>query len=482
MDVDTYDELPYADYCFPRTHPEHLAAMSALCGRAAPRFEAARVLELGCARGGNLLPMAVDLPGATFVGVDLSPSQVEAASARAREMGLANVSFRCASVADLDARDGEFDYVVCHGVYSWVPAAVRDAILRVCRACMRPEGVAYVSFNVLPGWHGLRTLRDFLLRHVPAGRAPERVRHARRCLAVLDEALRAEPTPWSAWMRDELALLAEAEDEYLFHEYLEADNEAVYFADFVAAARAHGLAHLADASPRVAAPALRPGVVDPVALAQSVDFATGRRFRAALLVREGSGGGAADAAALTRMHLATRAEADPASPARFSLDGRAVHVPDPWTAAALGALAARCRRPLSYAAMAAEAGACQRLDRAATLAAAAAHARDVLALVLDDVVEMRLGEARYAEEAGLRPVASPWARRLAAESEVVTTLRHQRLEVEPFERAMLPLLDGTRDRAALAEAMRGAAEGGASLAGRCEEALEWFARNALLVA
>nr|MBK7067476.1 class I SAM-dependent methyltransferase [Deltaproteobacteria bacterium] len=154
------------------------------------------MLELGCARGANLLPMALDLPEAEFVGVDLSEVQVAEARRRAEALGLRNVSFRAESVTAL-SDDAPFDYVICHGVYSWVPPAARDAILAVCRERMRPEGVAYVSFNALPGWNALRTLRDFLLEHAPPGPAVQRVARARLALSVLDESLRAEPSPWS---------------------------------------------------------------------------------------------------------------------------------------------------------------------------------------------------------------------------------------------------------------------------------------------
>ena len=36
-----------------------------------------RVLELGCAAGLNLIAMAALLPESTFVGIDLSPVQIE---------------------------------------------------------------------------------------------------------------------------------------------------------------------------------------------------------------------------------------------------------------------------------------------------------------------------------------------------------------------------------------------------------------------
>jgi SAM-dependent methyltransferase len=484
----SYDELPYADYAFPRTHPEHLFALSALCGRAAPPFARCRVLELGCARGANLLPMALDLPDSRFVGVDLSATQVAEARARAAALGLANVTFRAESIEAL-SDDAPFDYVVCHGVYSWVPPAVRDAILAVCRDRLRPDGVAYVSFNALPGWNALRSLRDYLREHCPPGPARERIARARRALAVLADSLRPDPSPWAAWMRAELRALAGADDAYLFHEHLAAVNDAVYLRDFAAHARAHGLAWLADADPRVAAPALRPGVGDPLALAQSLDFTHDRRFHAALLVPAASAAGAADPAALARLHLATRATPPDAAAAAltddravtFASDDGPVVLRDPWTKCALAALAAEDRRPLSYAALAAAVGARLGLDRAAALAPAAAHAPAVLELLFAGAITAHAGPARYAEAAGLRPLASPIARSQAPSSVEVTTLRHTRIVVPDPVRAVLRLADGTRDRAALAAALPPDGRSDAERAGDCEEALDWLASNALLL-
>jgi SAM-dependent methyltransferase len=482
MPASTYDDLPYEDYCFARTHPEHLFAVSSLCARRAPPFARCRVLELGCARGANLLPMALDLPGSELVGIDLSARQIDEGRRRVEALGLRNVTLRHGSITEVDARDGDFDYVVCHGVYSWVPAEVRDAILRVCSERLTPDGVAYVSFNALPGWNAARTVRDFLATQVPAeGSATHRLARARAALSVLAEAVKLRDTPSARWMRAELAAIAAADDSYVFHEFLEAVNEPAYLTDFVAAARAHGLAHLSDADLTVAAPALRVRDGDPVALAQSIDFALDRRFRAALLVREETAARGADPACLARLHLSTRAERTAEG---FALDGRAVAPGDPWLTAALSALVDAERRPMAYAALGAAVGAAMGVDARAALHLAAARCEAALEMVYEGVFELHAGNARYASEAGIAPLGSALARLQCGEGETVTTLRHTRLDVPAFERAVLALLDGTRDRGALLGALRDRpeAEGreGGALAGRVEEALEWLARNALL--
>lgn len=485
----SYDELPYADYCFPRTHPEHLCAVSALCGRPAPPFARARVLELGCARGANLLPMALDLPEGTFVGVDLSEGQIAEARARARALGLSNVTFHPMSITDIDETLGDFDYIVCHGVYSWVPDAVRAAILDVCRARLRPEGVAYLSFNALPGWNALRTIREFLLEHAPQGPALQRVARARRALQVLGDSVRDDRSPWAAWLRDELAELAGAEDAYLLHEYLEDVNDAFYLKDFVARAKGHGLAQLSDADLRVAAPALRPGRGDPLALAQSVDFTRNRRFRASLLVRAETAAGPADPACLARLWLSTRAELPAlgdtaltnASTVTFPCEEGPVTLKSPWMKCALHALASADRRPVSYVEMATSAGVRLGMDRRASLAAAASHADDVLSLVFDGTLTIHAGAHRYADAAGIHPKGSALAVMQAQTNDVVTTLRHTRIELPDDARAVLRLCDGTRDRAALLKGMLRDKRSDAARAGAVEDALDWLASNALLV-
>ncbi len=483
--MNTYDELPYADYCHERSHPERLAAIAVLCGRSPPDVSRCRVLELGCARGANLLPMALDLPGGEFVGVDLSATQVHEASRRAEALGLRNARFVACSITEVGDELGDFDYVVCHGVYSWVPAAVRDAVLRVCRARLRPEGVAYVSYNALPGWNALRTIREYLAEHAHEGPAAQRVLRARRALAVWRASLQTDGSPWAAWMRDELTGIAEAEDAYLFHEYLEEVNDAFTLRSFDAAARAHGLVHLGDADLRVGRALMAPGPGDAVDLAQSVDYTRNRRFRAALLQHAEKGAGRGEPAGVARLSLSTRAE--PLAPealaavggARFAWEGGEVVVSDPWLRQAMQCLVEAERRPVAFAELASAVGARRGVARPKALREAAARASGVLDLLFDGAVLPHLGPARYAGGAGLRPEASPLARSQAVGDDVVTTLRHTRVELPADPHAVLRLLDGARDRSALLAALPWTARDG-DCAARLEDALEWLAANALL--
>ena len=156
----SYDEIPYDSKPLFATHPDCLCVAGRLRGLAAAPATNCRVLELGCATGGNLIPMAYGLPESRFVGIDLSPVQIAAGQELCRQVGLKNIELKTASIADLDESWGKFDYIICHGVFSWVPPAIRDKILGSCRQLLAPAGVAYVSYNTYPGWH-LKNMRCF---------------------------------------------------------------------------------------------------------------------------------------------------------------------------------------------------------------------------------------------------------------------------------------------------------------------------------
>ena len=132
MDASPYDAVLYPTRAFIQTHPDRLATLAALFGLAAPPPAACSVLELGCGAGGNLLPMAVALPGSTFVGIDTSRRAIERAQATTARLGLTNISFEEISIEDYEPA-GSVDYVIAHGVFSWVPEPVRATPARALR-------------------------------------------------------------------------------------------------------------------------------------------------------------------------------------------------------------------------------------------------------------------------------------------------------------------------------------------------------------
>jgi trans-aconitate methyltransferase len=198
------------------------------------------VLELDCAAGGNIIPLAARYPQASFVGVDLSSAQVAAGQARIAQLNLANIELRRQGFSEFSARGGAFDYIVCHGVYSWVPAPLRETILRICRDNLSPRGVALISYNVLPGWRMLQALRDcFLLHATPDADPRQRVAEARVLLQLLPQACPADG-PYKDFLSEQAERLRKSSDDYLAHEFLDDVNEPCSFRDFFAAARRHG--------------------------------------------------------------------------------------------------------------------------------------------------------------------------------------------------------------------------------------------------
>ncbi|MBK6395212.1 MAG: class I SAM-dependent methyltransferase [Betaproteobacteria bacterium] len=158
----------------------------------AARSGGARVLEVGCGDGANLLPMAARMPGATFTGCDASALLMRRANDMARGLGLANVEFVEGDLREVAGSLGTFDYVIAHGFYSWVPADVRDAFLALAHGHLAPGGLVYVSYNVLPGCFVRQIGWDAIkLEDAGAATARERLEGARRVRRDLAQAWRA---------------------------------------------------------------------------------------------------------------------------------------------------------------------------------------------------------------------------------------------------------------------------------------------------
>ncbi|MES9961726.1 MAG: class I SAM-dependent methyltransferase, partial [Sedimenticola sp.] len=160
--ADSYDAIPYESTPIPDTHPGHLACLARLYGIDSAPPSNCKVLEFGCASGGNLIPMAARLPDSYFLGIELSPEQAREGAARIAELGLTNCEIRQADILDLQDDGLRFDYIITHGVYSWSPPEVRKRIMELSSQLLSPRGVAYISYNSYPGWRMRGMLRDIL--------------------------------------------------------------------------------------------------------------------------------------------------------------------------------------------------------------------------------------------------------------------------------------------------------------------------------
>lgn len=292
----TYNDHPYQSFCFRQSSPEHLATIAHLFGLQSPGLASARVLELGCASAGNLIPFAARHPQARAVGIDLSSVQVEEGQRRAAQLGLENIELRQADLSTLDSAElGTFDYIICHGVYSWVPEHVRQAILRICKDNLAADGIAYVSYNTYPGWKGREIVRDAMLLRAQlcTGPAVEKLAYARGMVNFLQQWASPQGVLGTA-VAECAPIVRDQSDDYLIHDYLEPCNAPCYFADFVGLAQSQGLSYLAEAEPPsmfisnyasdMQAPLLNECGHSQVMLEQYLDFLSNRSFRQTLLV------------------------------------------------------------------------------------------------------------------------------------------------------------------------------------------------------
>ena len=462
----------------PNLHLDNLPRVAWAFGLDPPDVARARVLEIGCAAAGNLIPFAATHPLARTVGIDLSQVHIDQGRRRIRALGLDNVELMHGDVAHLDvAAVGQFDFIICHGVYSWVPDEVQDAILAACGQLLSPAGVAYVGYNTYPGWKAKEIVRDaMLLSAGDSATIDEKVRRAHSMVDFLQKV--AQPASVLARALNDYQLMAaSAGDYYLLHEELEIFNTPCYFRDFIDRARAHGLDYLAEALPEYSfARNYGPTVVDhlldyadhQILLEQHLDFVVNRHFRQTLLVhaeRAPQISRTLDRNRCRRMHFAAslppltgETRLDDSSQQYGDLDGSNLVTHDAGLKAAIDALTDRWPWTLSWQEL---------VDAArARLAHVGIEAAPDIEARIDDLLECLIiqGQARYRlapvlPEPACTPVRLNEAARRMAEltredaDAFVFNHWHELLPLSAVDRYLLPLLDGHRDRQALVEAL-----------------------------
>ncbi len=474
-----YDVIAYPGRAFARTHPDTLATLATLFGLHPAPPAGCRLLEVGCSDGGNLLPMALALPAATFVGIDSSGQAIARARDLARTLGVENVRFEEVAIERYEPPAGAFDYVVAHGVFSWVAEPTRDRLLALCAHALDDHGVAYVSYNALPGARVPQTLRELLLMKLEGVDDPaERIAGARRLLALL-----SGENEGATMLGAEAAALLQQSDALLFHDALAPVNDPVLFQQFAARAAAHGLQYLAEANFLEMQVGMLPEELQRELLAdedlvrreQVLDYLKVRRFRQTLLcpaaididrtLRRES---------LDRLAVSSPAQAtvdDPRTPERVTFTapgGSRLTTEHAVVVAALRRVAHSWPQALPVA---------QLLDDGASTEERDALHEALVRCFAANVVQLHVHPPALSALAGERPQASPLARLQAREQPLVTTLRHTSIRLDDeLDRRLLTLLDGTRDRLTLRAELNGVADA------QLEDSLERLARSALLQA
>jgi methyltransferase-like protein len=429
------------------------------------------VLELGCAVGGNIVPMAYSLPGARLVGIDLVSSQIETAKQFAASSGVTNLELRAASITDVTSEWGKFDYIVAHGVFSYVPYDVAEKMLQICAEQLTPNGLAYISFNTYPGWHVRMWARKAMLFHAGKLADPmEKARAGRDFILAL-----AQAPATSALLRGEVQWLQGTDESYVLHEYFEDTNQPIYFRDFATRVAKHGLQYLGDA--------LQNGIVaaenwapfrswmdanpdDRIRQEQYADYVRNREFRRALVCHANR---TIDQTQMLRraetMHAATFMRQSPAANGLTRFEharGEVVTGAGPLHDA-LVTISRRFPQTISVAEVIDAAGP----QRTALL-------RELLNCWKNGTLELYIDPPPVLAQApGDKPRASRVARYLAAQGQAPINQRHGSIPIDPTQRRFIQLLDGTRTREQLAAELGMGRE-------NVEQLLQ-FARNAALL-
>ncbi len=464
---ESYQATPYPSRPVPLSHPDHLYVVGRLHGLAPAPVTAARVLELGCGEGGNLLPMAATLPRGRFIGIDLSGRQIHMAQAAAQAANLDNVEFRAGDAVSLasslaQAADGQgFDYIILHGLYSWVPLDVQAALLHLCRDLLADNGMVYISYNTYPGWHTRGLVRELMLRAgVSAASPAERAAMARAALDDLIPAYAQAGDGYATYLAEEKARVDEMEDSFLLHDLLEVENHPVYVDDFLARAGAAGLQFVSEANVAASreenfSPEARRQLAamdDPVAREQRIDFVLNRSFRQTVLCADGATVQRRIAAGwLHDLYLASPVrpmgqDPDGAPGEAFfaTPDGGRMGMTAPSAIAALNHLALIWPDFMTFEAL------------AGTVGDGAIVAQLVIDLYPRNWLDLLPRAPAFTTTPGPLPMATALARWQIEQGDQVTDLRHRSVTITDIStRQLLPCMDGQTDRGALLAAIAG---------------------------
>ena len=478
---DSYNDVPYVSAPDPARHPDRLATIGTLLGLHVAPLAACRVLEIACGDGSSLIPIAATLPSASFTGFDFAAQPLARARRMAGDLALANVRLLECDLRALPADLRHFDYVIAHGLYSWVPADVRTHVLPVVARHLAPNGVAFVSYNTLPGCR-VREVTWDMVRHHTCDIADRRakVAAARTLLGLVGMPVAGDDALQQA-IRAEFRDAAAASDSALAHDDLAELNHPVLFSEFVADAARAGLTYVADAhsgaaSDRGLAEPVRKALaqLDRLAREQYLDFVRLRHYRESLLCH-------ADALPqiVVQPARAWHLYAVPSLATRRAHEADARRHTGASDAYAIAQyLLERWPRSIAVA----ELG--EWHTRRAARDAGSLRPIEDLIMELDaaGVVDLRTRAIDAATVPGERPEVFAPARWLARERDVIPSLYHEGLRFQdPEARMLIELLDGTRTRDAIAQALGGVVASPAGRA-RLDGALQVLARKAVLVA
>jgi len=475
-----YDDYPYPSLSYGLTHPDKLATTATLFGASPPPVEECRFLDIGCAVGGNILPMAYVLPNSIFTGIDYSARQIEIGQERLAELGAKNIRLLHMDIMDVPDDFGEYDYIVAHGLYSWIPQQVRDGLLAVIKKHLAPNGVAYLSYNVFPGGHMISMVREMMQYRTRFIDDPmEKISQARALIDMMVGLPYEDNQAFGGFIRSYHEAMMERFDQgdadvetLLLHDELAEINEPRYFHEVAEHAEEHGLQYISEVELFEVAPFRFPKDVrvalgkmskNSIEFEQYLDFLMTRTFRKSIFChKEVELSRRIKPDLVRRFMFSSYAEVEGESPdikgpaiVQFKgKDGSIFATDHPLTKAALLHLTEATPDIIPFDSLA-TAG-LKRLDRSNN--GDVGQDLDTLAANLlqaftynESLIQFHLFRPPLVTEISEKPEASLVARWQASKFKRVTSLRHARIALDPMSRFVLSLLDGKHDHTQIAD-------------------------------
>jgi SAM-dependent methyltransferase len=461
-----YEQTSYPHYVHPLTDPARLAAIGRILGLPVALPNAARVLDIGCGSGTNLLAMAERMPGSHFLGIDFVAAEIEAAQSLAADAELKNVRFEQADLLDWQSHGAKFDYIIAYGLFSWVPDEVKDRLLQLCRDCLAPNGIACISYMTYPGCKQPEAIRDLLRLHTASSMTLEaKVDAAHQTLDFLDRAYDRLPhLPHSTYLHEQVRQIRRKEPHFLLLDDLGVERDPCYLMQFVNWAAEHGLRYVGESEfhtmfpenlPPDTARELAALDLDRLETEQLLDFVANRSFRCTLLAHAETApsavlrANALDELCAKPVLLPTGLPGlDPAEGSFRTTTGSHVTLRTEPLVAFSRALAAR---PHAFTPLPRVLSAAQQLARRTFSAAEVDRLREDL-LSLFARRQLELSALAYSPPTctPARPRLTPLNRAAARRRSMVITATHRASRLSAREQAFCALLDGTHRREDLA--------------------------------
>ena len=455
------DLIPYDTQAQRLAHPDKLSVIAKLSGIESCKASNAKILEIGCGNGNNLISIAYLYPKSHCLGVDISSKSITSGSEKISALGLSNIQLKCLNILDISKDLGSFDYIICHGIFSWVPENVRNKILQIFSSQLSENGIGFLSYNTYPGWHTRGIARDILKF---SSKTKKTLPESKLAIAEIIELLKRGPAASRPELLSELTTAYQQPDWYLAHDYLAEENRPYYLYEFVDLLGQNGLQYLAEAEmPKMLSADLTPEAQkvlltvsrDWLTRNQYLDFYRNTMFRRSLICKAGLNiQRTLDEKQIDNFKIASQmktsiSESDLKNQVRINFknpNGGALEIPDrtmamammvlsrTWPSAmSLNELVSACNNKLSMA------GIFESID--------VSKLRNLLLKsYAADLVEFYLTPPALSTDIADRPIASKLARIEALSSAQVTTLRHELIKLNEKELNLIKQLDGSKSK------------------------------------